>query len=133
MKELKVSFPGGVKVDVAFKGHLIRTDQPVSEGGEGSAPSPFDLFLASLAACAGYYLLAFCQARSLATRGAGLTMSYERNPQTKLVDRIEIMLQLPPGFPERYTPAVIKAVDACTVKAHLFNPPAFSIVAQKTE
>jgi putative redox protein len=133
MKELKVTFPGGAKVDVAFKDRVIRTDQPVYEGGEGSAPAPFDLFLASLAACAGYYFLAFCQARSLSIQGADVTMSLERNPQTKRIDRIDILLQLPPGFPERYTTAVIKAVDTCSVKAYLLKPPAIGIATRKPE
>jgi putative redox protein len=130
MEELRVSFPGGTRVDVDFKGRLIRTDQPVHAGGEGTAPAPFDLFLASLAACAGYYVLAFCQARELSTQGAGVSMSYKRSSQTKLIDRIEIVVQLPPGFPERYTLAVIKAVDACTVKANILKPPVFNVVAR---
>jgi putative redox protein len=133
MEELKVSFPGGTRVDVAFKGQVIRTDQPAYAGGGGTAPAPFHLFLASLAACAGYYLLAFCQARELATQGAGATMRTERNPQTKMIDRIEIVLQLPSGFPERYTPAVLRAVDTCAVKAHMIKPPAIAVVARKAE
>jgi len=133
MEELRVSFPGGARVEVAFKGHLIRTDQPTYAGGGGTAPSPFDLFLASLAACAGYYLLAFCVARGLTTQGGGATMICQHNPQTKMIDRIEITLQLPPGFPEHYTSAVLKAVDACTVKAHLLKPPAINVVARKAD
>jgi len=133
MEELRVSFPGGARVEVAFKGQVILTDQPAYAGGGGTAPSPFDLFLASLAACVGYYLLAFCQARELSTQGAGVTMSYKRNPQTKMIDRIEISLHLPPGFPEHYTSAVLKAVDACTVKAHLLKPPAINVVARKAD
>jgi len=133
MEELKVSFPGGVRVDVAYKGHLIPTDQPEYAGGGGTAPSPFDLFLASLAACAGYYFLAFCQARKLTMQGGGLSMRMERSPQTKMIERVEIVLQLPPGFPEHYTPAVIKAVDACTVRAHLLQPPTIQVLTQKAD
>ncbi len=131
MEELKVSFPGGVRVDVAYKGHVIHTDQPEYSGGGGTAPSPFDLFLASLAACAGYYLLAFCQARKLSIQGGGVTMKTERHPQSKMVSRVEIVLHLPADFPQHYTPAVVKAVDACTVRAHLLQPPAIQVLTQR--
>ena len=61
--EMRVTFPGGKKVDAEYKGFVIRTDQPVHQGGEGTAPAPFDLFLASIATCAGIYVLSFCQNR----------------------------------------------------------------------
>ena len=56
-REIKVAFSGGLRIDAEYRGFLIKTDQPVADGGEGSAPAPFDLFLASLATCAGYYAL----------------------------------------------------------------------------
>ena len=70
--EILVTFPGGMRVDAQAGAHLIRTDQPASAGGDASAPAPFDLFLASLATCAGYYVLAFCRARGIPTDGLAL-------------------------------------------------------------
>lgn len=127
MPEIKVTFPGGLKVDAEYKGFVVRSDQPVHQGGEGTASSPFDLFLISIATCAGFYTVAFCRERNIPTDRAGITMRMEKNPETKLIGKISIEIKLPPDFPERYKRAVIKAVDACTVKAHLIKPPAFEI------
>ena len=60
MKRDQRRFGGGLKVDAEYRGFTIKTDQPFHEGGEGRRPAPFDLFLASLATCAGFYVLAFC-------------------------------------------------------------------------
>lgn len=129
-KELLVKFPGGMRVDVQYKGYLISTDQPAYAGGEGTAPSPFDLFLISIAACAGFYVLAFLRERGLPTDNAGVVMRTARNPETKMIEKINLDIQLPSGFPEKYRNAVVKAVDACTVKAHILKPPAFEIVVK---
>jgi putative redox protein len=131
-QEIKVTFPGGFRVDAEYKSFTVKTDQSVLSGGEGTALSPFDLFLVSLAACAGYYVLAFCRERGLPTEGAGLAMRTERNPDSKLIGKIVIDIQLPPEFPEKYKKAVVKAADSCTVKVHLMNPPAFEITAKKS-
>jgi len=74
-ERLEVSFPGGKRVDVRIRDFEIATDQPVKSGGEASAPQPFDLFLASMAACAGFYALNFCQSRTIPTAGLGLSMA----------------------------------------------------------
>jgi ribosomal protein S12 methylthiotransferase accessory factor len=130
IKPVVVSFPGGMKVDVAYKSFVIKTDQPVDEGGDNTAPSPFDLFLASIAACAGYYLLAFCKERELSTDQAGVVMTMERDPQLKMISRVRIELNLPVGFPEKYAAAVVRAVDACTVKRHILRAPAFEVTTK---
>jgi len=129
-REMKISFPGGLRVDAEYKGFVIKTDQPVYSGGDGSAPAPFDLFLASIATCAGYYVLAFCNKREIPTEKAAVVMKTRRNPETKRIEKISIEIQLPPEFPEKYKKAVIKAVDSCSVKAHILNPPVFEVEAK---
>jgi len=124
---IQVSFPGGVRVDAGVKGFVIQTDQPTYDGGTGAAPAPFDLFLASLATCAGYFVLAFCQERQIPTEGLALSMKTEKNPETKMIARISIEIMLPPGFPQKYRTAVIKAADQCTVKRHILTPPLFEV------
>ncbi len=124
---IDVIFPGGKRVDAEYKGFTIKTDQPVYAGGEGSAPAPFDLFLASIATCCGIYVLSFCQERGIPTENASLMMKTEKNPETKMIGKISIEINLPSEFPEKYSKAVIRAVDTCSVKAHMFNPPAFEI------
>jgi putative redox protein len=121
--EMRVTFPGGVRVDAAYHGFTIHTDQPVRDGGEGSAPSPFSLFLASLATCAGYYVISFCQSRKISLNGIEITMRMERDPASKLIGLIALDIILPPDFPEKYRTALVRAADQCTVKAHLQNPP----------
>ena len=129
-KEIKVTFPGGMRVDAEYKGRIIQTDQPVYQGGEGSAPAPFDLFLASIATCSGIYVLAFCQKRGISTEKASVLMKTIRNPESKRIERILIEVQLPPEFPEKYKGAVLKAVDTCSVKAYIMNPPEFELNAK---
>jgi len=128
--EIQVTFPGGVRVNAEYHGFTIATDQPAYAGGQGIAPAPFDLFLASLATCAGYYVLAFCRQRQISTEGLGVTMGMEKNPETKMISRITIDINLPPGFPERYKDAVVRAADMCAVKAHIQKPPVMEVRAE---
>jgi len=120
--EMTVDFPGGKKVTAHYDGFEIATDQGVDSGGEGTAPEPFDFFLASLATCAGYYVLKFCEGRGIATDGVSLHQSWERNEEKKLV-RIEIQIQVPGEFPEKYHKALVRAANTCSVKKTLADPP----------
>ena len=129
-KDLKVVFGDNYRIDVEYKGFTVKTDQPVRDGGDGTAPSPFDYFLVSLAACAGYYALAFCKERKLASEGLSVTMATERGEASKMIDKVTIRLGLPAGFPEKYKFAIVKAVDHCTVKAHILRAPQFEIVVE---
>jgi len=131
--EMKIDFPGGQRVDAHYKGFTIRTDQPESEDGEDSAPSPFDLFLASLGTCTGYYVLSFCRKRSLDIRGIELTLATTRDEEKHMLSEISIDVRLPHDFPERYIAAVGKAASQCTVKKHLFDPPSIKIEAHRGE
>jgi len=130
MEEMKVTFPGGKRVEAEYKGFVIKTDQPVYAGGKGEAPAPFDLFLASIATCAGLYVLAFCQNRDIPLDGASVVMRMHKSDEKKMIEKIDIELRLPPKFPEKYKMAVIRSVDSCAVKAHILDAPAFEIVAK---
>jgi ribosomal protein S12 methylthiotransferase accessory factor len=122
----QVSFPGGVAVEASAKGHTVRTDQPAPLGGD-SAPAPFDLFIASIATCMGFYALRFCQERGIATEGLGLSLETVRDVEKKRLSTIKTALTLPPGFPEKYRGAIERAVDQCAVKKHMIEPPAFEL------
>ena len=126
---MEITFPGGVAVEAHLDGTTIRTDQPVRHGGGGTAPAPFELFLASIGTCAGFYALRFCQERQIPTDGMNVSMGWERNPATKLISDIRIQISLPPGFPEKYRTAVVRAADQCAVKKHLLEAPAIEVVA----
>jgi ribosomal protein S12 methylthiotransferase accessory factor len=130
---IDIRFPGGVAVEALFDGFAVRTDQPVDQGGGGTAPSPFDLFLASLGACAGFYALRFCQERLLDTAGLALRLTTTRDPERKRLASIRLEIDLPPGFPEKYTGAIVRAVDQCSVKRSVLEPPAFEVLAVPAE
>jgi putative redox protein len=125
--DMEIYFSGNKKVSAHYKGFTIDTDQPVGAGGDGTAPAPFDLFLASLGTCAGFYVLQFLQQRDLPTEGAGVGMSMTRDPETHLVSEIKMEIRLPAGFPEKYQAAVIRAAELCAVKRHLEHPPLFEM------
>jgi len=124
---ITVSFPGGVAVDATYAGHTVRTDQPLSGGGTGTAMSPFDLFLASIGTCMGFYALRFCQERNLSTEGLGLTLEPLREGDGKRMTALRIAVELPSGFPEKYRGAIERAIDHCAVKNQIVNPPRFEL------
>ena len=130
--EMKVSFPGDLKVDAEFSGFIVSTDQPRAAGGDGAAPSPFQLFLASIATCAGFYVLSFLKQRGM-DRGAGLTLTTIPDPNSGMVAEVQIDVRLPAGFPEKYRDAVVRAVNQCTVKRHLARPPAITVTTTVAE
>jgi ribosomal protein S12 methylthiotransferase accessory factor len=127
MSTITLSFPGGVRVDASINGHTVRTDQPIESGGADTAPAPFDLFLASMATCMGFYALRFCQQRNLPTDGLNLTVDPVRSEDGKRVELIRTTLQLPGEFPDKYRDAIVRSVDHCAVKRALHEPPEFEL------
>jgi putative redox protein len=125
--DMIVTFPGGARVDAQFGAHTIKTDQPARSGGDDSAPAPFVLFLASIATCAGIYVLGFCKQRSLPTDGIRLVQRLEVDPRTGMVNKVELDIEVPPDFPEKYHEALVRAASQCAVKKHLEHPPAFDV------
>ncbi|MDD2898702.1 MAG: OsmC family protein [Desulfuromonadaceae bacterium] len=131
--EIKITFPGGEKVNAEVNSRIIPTDQPIEGGGDGSAPSPFDYFLASLGTCAGIYVLSFCQQRQIDTGGLALTQRMEFETAAdgkKRLARVSLDIDLPAGFPEKYRNAIVTTAGLCSVKKVLMNPPEFVINAR---
>ena len=126
--EMRISFPGGATaVNAEFGGHLVETNQPRRAGGTGTAPAPFDLFLASIATCAGFYALSFCQKRDIDTGDLGVRLETIRDPNRKRVGHIVITVELPREFPKKYRAAIIRAIDQCAGKRHILEPPDFTV------
>ena len=125
-----ITLAGGKKVNVAMRDFTISTDQPLSDGGENSAPAPFELFLASLGTCAGYFVVSFCQARNIPAEGIKMTQTVIRNDANHMVEKIVIDISLPAGFPDKYKDAVIRAAESCTVRKHLATPPQIQVNAR---
>ena len=126
-KIIDVTFPGGKRVDARIGETTIRTDQSLKNGGDAAAPEPFQLFLASIATCAGIYALEFCRARKLSLEGLSLKMICDRDPELKRYTRMTIELHIPEGFPEKMVPAIVRSMNLCSVKKHINNAPEFII------
>ena len=125
--DMEIVFPGGKRVDAIYKGFTINTDQSKHAGGDGSAPAPFDLFLASIGTCVGIYILVFCQERNIPAEDIKLILRTEKNIGTGIIGKITIEIQLPPEFPERYKKSVIRSAELCSVKKHMEKPPIFDV------
>lgn len=123
-----VTFAGGKKVAAEHEGQRILSDQPKEDGGEGSAPSPFDYFLASMAICAGYYVYDFCRTREIPDDGIRLEQVVVRDPKTKGLAKVEQTIILPDGFPEKYEKALVRAAELCSVKKSVMSTPEFDIL-----
>jgi ribosomal protein S12 methylthiotransferase accessory factor len=131
--KMEIFFEDNKKVNADFNGRIIRTDQPAAAGGDDAAPSPFDLFLASIGTCAGIYVKGFCQQRNIPTDNIKIVQNMDVNPQTRLIEKISLDVKLPPDFPERYKSAVISTANLCTVKKHLMNPPQLEVISSVNE
>ena len=129
--EMKIRFPGNKKVSAEFDGFTVVTDQPAEAGGDGSAPAPFELFLASLGTCAGLFVLSFCRKRGIATEGLELVETVEWDEAAHRASKVTLDIVLPEGFPDKYRESVVSAAGLCTVKKQLQQPPEFEIRAHK--
>jgi ribosomal protein S12 methylthiotransferase accessory factor len=130
--DMIIDFPGGSRVDAHYGNHVIKTDQPIQGGGEDSAPTPFAVFLASIGTCAGIYVLGFCRSRNLPTEGIRIVekINYAMNG---LPQDIDLEIQVPPEFPEKYYDALVRVADQCKVKQTIANPPQFNVYTKVAE
>jgi ribosomal protein S12 methylthiotransferase accessory factor len=130
MDPIVVSFPGGKQVAAQVGKHLVTTDQPQDLGGADAAPSPYDLFLASLATCAGIYVLGFLQARGISAEGLRITQHVEFDAVTHLATRVRLEVHVPAHVPSKYRSAILRAAEGCKVKKTLANPPEFEVLGR---
>ncbi len=125
--EMLIDFPGGARVDAHFGSFTVRTDQPPA----ATAPTPFATFLASIGTCAGIYVLGFCQQRGLPTEGIRIIQRMHSNPFSGMVEKIDLEIQVPPTFPEKYRPSLIRSAELCAVKKHFENPPQIDVTTKE--
>jgi ribosomal protein S12 methylthiotransferase accessory factor len=131
--EMVIDFPGGARVDASFGPFTIKTDQPPMGGGEGSAPTPFATFLASIGTCAGIYVLGFCRQRGLPTEGIRIIQRMHTDRTNGMVGKVELEIQAPETFPEKYLPSLIRSAELCAVKKHFEHPPQFDVYTTTVE
>ena len=131
--EMVIDFPGGARVDAHFGPYTVQTDQPSSGGGAGSAPTPFGVFLASIGACAGIYVLGFCQSRGLPVDGVRIVQRMHSDAFSGMIGKIDLEIQVPPTFPEKYLPSLVRSAEMCAVKKHFERPPQFDVYTKMVE
>jgi len=120
-----ITFGEGMQVNAQFNNFMVNTDQAKKAGGKETFPDPFSYFLSSLGTCAGYFILRFCQSRNISTEGIKLHQSNDWNAGR--IENINIEIELPPSFPEKYASALIRATNECSVKKTLMNPPQIEV------
>jgi len=125
--EMEIVFPGEERVDARLGDMVIPTNQ------DGSAPAPFGLFLASIGTCAGIYVLSFCRQRGIPTENIRIVQRMYSNPLNRMIEKIELDIQVPPDFPDKYREALIRSANQCAVKKHLEQPPAFEVSTSVVE
>ncbi len=124
--QIVVTFPGGKRVDAQVGAHVVHTDQPVQGGGEDSAPTPFALFAASMATCAGIFVVGFCQKRGLPTEGIRVVERLHHGEDGALAG-VDLDIEVPASFPEKYRDALVRVADQCSVKRAIQAQPRFEV------
>lgn len=125
---IEITFDGGKVITAHSHGHLIKTDQPLISGGQNSAPSPFELFLASIGTCTGIYVKSFCDNRKIPTDNIKIIQTSEYDEETGLPVNIKLDIKIPADFPEKYKEAVISVAELCKVKKTIAAQPVFEVI-----
>ena len=118
---MDISIQDSDRIEARFDGLTVTTAQ------DGSAPAPFDLFLASIGTCGAFYVSKFCKQRNISTDGIKVRQTFQRDPDSRMVTRIDLELDLPDNFPEKYRQAAVRAAGQCSVKKTLAAPPAIDV------
>lgn len=132
-KRMEVTFPGNKRVACQWGDMIVHTDQSKRNGGDESAPQPFDLFFTSLATCAGISALEFLQERNLPQEGLRVALVATLNRAERRYDRIRIEVTPPPDLPEKFFDGLLEEASDCSVKKHILKPPVFSTVMIKPD
>ena len=127
VETIRVDHVGNDRFHISIRGHQVPVDQPVSDGGEDTAPTPTELFVSSLAACVAFYARRYLDRHGLPASGLGVDVDYEMATRPTRVGRIAVRLRLPDGVPEEKLAALVAVASHCTVHNSLENPPAVRI------
>ncbi|SFM50599.1 OsmC domain/YcaO domain-containing protein [Marinobacter pelagius] len=125
--EIKVNFLDNLRLEAKFDDFTVVTDQPIRYKGDGSAPSPFDYFLASSALCAAYFVRVYCLARNIPTDNIRLSQNNIVDPENRYNQIFKIQVELPEDLPEKDRQGILRSIDRCTVKKVVQTGPNFEI------
>lgn len=125
--EINVNFLDNLRLEAKFDDFTVVTDQPIRYKGDGSAPSPFDYFLASSALCAAYFVRVYCLARDIPTDNIRLSQNNIVDPENRYNQIFKIQVELPEDLPEKHRQGILRSIDRCTVKKVVQTNPTFEI------
>ena len=124
--ELKVKLEGAKRVSTQIGDHLIMTDQPVKHGGTNEAPAPYDLFLASIATCAGFYIQSYCENKNIDSTGIEISLNVTRD-EKQSINGFVTTISVPEEIPEKLHPVLKKVASQCAVKKTIMSKPQFVV------
>ncbi|MBB1340845.1 OsmC domain/YcaO domain-containing protein [Pseudoalteromonas sp. SG41-2] len=127
--EIKVNFLDNLRLEAKFDDFSVIADQPIRYKGDGSAPSPFDYFLASSALCAAYFIKVYCNARDISTDGIRVAQNNIVDPEDRYNQIFQIQVELPESISEKDRTGILRSIDRCTVKRVIQTIPEFKIDA----
>jgi ribosomal protein S12 methylthiotransferase accessory factor len=130
--EIKVNFLNNLRLEAKFDDFTITTDQSIRYKGDGTAPSPFDYFLASSALCAAYFVKVYCLSRGIRTDDIQVSQNNIIDPENRYNQTFQIQVELPSSISERDRAGIFRSIDRCTVKKVIQQTPEFKIIPVKS-
>ncbi|UTW07235.1 OsmC domain/YcaO domain-containing protein [Pseudomonas benzenivorans] len=125
--EIKVNFLDNLRLEAKFDDFTVIADQPIRYKGDGSAPGPFDYFLASSALCAAYFVKLYCQTRNIPTENIRLSQNNIVDPEDRYKQIFKIQVELPADITEKDRLGILRSIERCTVKKVVQAGPDFVI------
>jgi len=125
--EIKVNYLDNLRIEAKFDDFSVIADQPIRYKGDGSAPSPFDYFLASSALCAAYFVKVYCNARDIPTENIRLSQNNIVDPEDRYNQIFQIQVELPESISEKDRAGILRSIDRCTVKKVIQTIPEFKV------
>ncbi|PRD39735.1 UNVERIFIED_CONTAM: ycaO [Trichonephila clavipes] len=127
--EIKVNYLDNLRLEAKFDDFTVIADQPIRYKGDGSAPGPFDYFLASSALCAAYFVKVYCNTRNISTHNIRLSQNNIVDPENRYKQIFRIQVELPEDISDKDRQGILRAIDRCTVKKVVQAGPDFQIEA----
>ena len=125
--EIKVNFLDKLRLEAKFDDFTVIADQPIRYKGDGSAPGPFDYFLASSALCAAYFVKLYCETRNLSTENIRLSQNNIVDPENRYQQIFKIQVELPGDISATDRQGILRSIERCTVKKVVQAGPEFII------
>ncbi|MDP5053578.1 MAG: OsmC domain/YcaO domain-containing protein [Congregibacter sp.] len=125
--EINVNFLDNLRIEAKFDDFSVISDQPIRYNGDGSAPGPFDYFLASSALCAAYFVRIYCIARNIPTDNIRLSQNNIVDPENRYNQIFKIQVELPEDISDKDRQGIVRSIDRCTVKKVVQTGPEFQI------